>query len=133
MDARYAALTGVLGLSVRDLAEIGGFSDRFARYLVSGGHPYPEDVRDALDELDRDSDMMVDTIVADVRAGAEAIWIFRTNEDLRAHFPDWPGRGHAPGGFVGPHRIAALTAADQLAAEGIHANLIFFDAANLDA
>ena len=40
-DARYAALTGALGLSPNDLAEIGGFSDRFARDLVAGRRARP--------------------------------------------------------------------------------------------
>lgn len=126
-DARYAALTGALGLSVNDLAEIGGFSDRFARDLVAGRRPFPEDVRNALDDLDDDTDTMVDEIIADVQEGAGAVWIFRSNSELRQHFPDWPGRGEAKGGFVGPHRIAALTAADQLGADGVDVDLIFFD------
>lgn len=126
-NARYAALTGALGLSVNDLAEIGGFSDRFARDLVAGRRPFPQDVKDALSDLDDDSDVLVDEIIADVREGAGAIWVFRSNAELRHHFPDWPGRGHAKGGFVGPHRIAALTAADQLSSEGIDVDLIFFD------
>lgn len=126
-DARYAALTGALGLTTRDLAEIGGFSDRFARDLVAGRRPFPQDVKIALDDLDDDSDVIVDEIIADVQEGAGAIWIFRSNDELRAHFPDWPGRGHARGGFVGPHRIAALAAADQLAAGGIEVDLMFID------
>lgn len=128
-NARYAALTGALGLSVNDLAEIGGFSDRFARDLVAGRRPFPTDVMAALDDLDDDSDVIVAEIIADVQEGAGAIWVFRTNAELRQHFPDWPGRGCAKGGFVGPHRIAALAAADQLAAEGIDVDLLFFEAA----
>lgn len=128
-DARYAVLTGALGLSVNDLAEIGGFSDRFARDLVAGRRPFPQDVKDALDDLDDDNDVIVDEIVADVQEGAGAIWIFRTNAELRQYFPDWPGRGKAAGGFVGPHRIAALAAADILSDDfGIDADLLFFEA-----
>jgi len=126
-DARYAALTGALGLSVNDLAEIGGFSDRFARDLVAGRRPFPADVKDALDDLDDDSLVLVDEIIADVQEGAGAVWVFRSNADLRQHFPDWPGRGKAGGGFVGPHRIAALAAAEQLSAEGIDVDLIFYE------
>lgn len=126
-DARYAALTGALGLTVNDLAEIGGFSDRFARDLVGGRRPFPQDVKDALDALDDDSDVLVDEIIADVQEGAGAIWVFRSNSELRQHFPDWLGRGSASGGFVGPHRIAALTAADQLSSEGVDVDLIFYD------
>lgn len=126
-DARYAALTGALGLTVNDLAEIGGFSARFSRDLVSGRRPYPNDVKDALDALDDDSDVIVDEIIVDVMEGSGAIWVFRSNNDLRRHFPDWPGRGCANGGFVGPHRIAALAAADQLSIAGIDVDLIFYD------
>lgn len=129
-DARFAALTGALGLTVNDLAEIGGFSDRFARDLVSGRRPFPNDVRKALDDLDDDSDILVDEIIADVQEGAGAIWVFRSNAELRQHFPDWPGRGHAKGGFVGPHRIAALAAADQLNEDGVEVDLLFFDPPN---
>lgn len=127
-DARYAAMTGALGLTVNDLAEIGGFSDRFARDLVSGRKPFPTDVQQALDDLDNDSDVIVDEIIANVQEGAGAIWIFRSNSDLRQHFPEWPGRGHAKGGFIGPHRIAALAAADALADLGIETEILFFDA-----
>ena len=126
-DARYVALTGALGLTVNDLAEIGGFSSRFARDLVAGMRPFPRDVKQALDDLGDDADVMVDEIIADVQEGAGAIWIFRSNNDLRRHFPDWPARGHAAGGFVGPHRIAAIEAADQLAADGIDVDLLFYD------
>lgn len=126
-DARYAALTGALGLSVNDVAEIGGFSDRFARDIVAGRRPFPQDIRDALDDLNDDGDTLVDEIIADIQEGSAAIWIFRSNNELRQHFPDWPRRGHAKGGFVGPHRIAALAAADQLSSDGIDVDLIFFD------
>lgn len=126
-DARYAALTGALGLSPRDLAEIGGFSDRFARDLVAGRKSFPQNVKDALDQIDDDCDVITDELVSDVQEGSAAIWIFRSNADLRRAFPDWPGRGEADGGFVGPHRIAALAAADILDAEGIEVELLFFD------
>lgn len=127
MNARYATLAASLGLSSRDIAEIGGFSDRFARDLVGGRRPFPQDVKDALDALDDDSDVIIDEIIADIQEGAGAIWVFRSNSELRQHFPDWPGRGSASGGVVGPHRIAALAAADQLSSEGVDVDLIFYD------
>lgn len=116
------------GLQI-SLSHNSGFSDRFARDLVSGRRPFPADVRQALDDLDEDSDVLVDEIIADVQEGTGAIWVFRSNAELRRHFPDWPGRGHAGGGFVGPHRIAALAAADQLNGDGIEVDLLFFDPA----
>ena len=132
-DALYATLTANLGLSARDLAEIGGFSDRFARDLLAGRRPFPADVREALLDVQDDIDVMTDEIEADVREGAGAIYVFRTNAELRDLFPQWPGRGHAPGGFVGPHRIAALTAWDALRDSGIDVDILFADAgAGLD-
>lgn len=127
MDARYAALTGALGLSTADLAEIGGFSARFARALVAGHRPYPSDVREALALLYADTDVMTDAIIADVEEGAGGIFVFRANAELRAYFPQWPGRGKAAGGFVGPHRIAALAAADILDEKGIEVDILFHD------
>ncbi len=124
-DALYATLTANLGLSARDLAEIGGFSDRFARYLLAGRRPFPRDVQEALLDTQDDIDVMTDAIKADVEEGAGAIFVFRTNAELRRLFPQWPGRGHATGGFVGPHRIAALTAWEALRAKGIDVDILF--------
>lgn len=126
-NARYSALTGALGLSVNDLAEIGGFSDRFARDLVAGRRPFPQDVKSALDALDKDTGALVDEIIADFYEGGNEILVFRSNADLRSHFPDRPCRGHSTGGFVGPHRIASLAAAEKLSAEGVKVDLLFYD------
>ena len=128
IEGRYAALAGAMGLSVSDLAEIGGFSDRFARDLLAGRRPFPEPVKDALELLDFDVNVLVDAIMSAVEEGAGVIFIFRTNEEVRTYFPDWPGRGHAAGGFIGPHRTAALAASDHLAENGIDVDLYFYDA-----
>ena len=126
-NALPAVLAANLGLSSRELAEVGGFSDRFARDLLKGARPFPKDVYEALLDIQDDIDVMTDSIVADVQEGAGAIFVFQTNEQLRHEFPQWPGRGDASGGFVGPHRIAALTAWDALKEEGIEVDILFFD------
>lgn len=124
-DALYAVLAHNLGLSSREMAEVGGFSDRFARDLLAGNRPVPKDVQTALLEIQDDIDVLADSIEADVNEGQGVIWIFRTNTDLRAKFPQMPGRGQAAGGFIGPYRIAALTAWDALRDGGVDVDLLF--------
>ena len=110
IDAFWPVLVANLGLTPRDLAEIGGFSERFARDLLSGRKPFPEDVHAALEDIQDDIDVMTDSLVADIEEGVRVIHVYRTNDEMRRLFPEWPGRGRATGGFVGPHRIAALGA-----------------------
>ncbi len=131
-SALYATLTSNLGLSSRDLAEIGGFSDRFSRDLLAGRRPFPRDVQEALLDIQDDIDVMADAIEEDVLDGAGAIFVFRTNNELRELFPAWPGRGKALGGFVGPHRIAALTAWDAVQNMGIDIDILFHPAIQTD-
>lgn len=124
-DALYATLTHNLGLSSRELAEIGGFSDRFARDLIAGRRPYPADVQEALLDIQDDIDVLTDLIEAEVEEGQGVIWMFGTNEELRTKLPAMPARGHAAGGFLGPYRIAALTAWDALCEQGIDVDILF--------
>lgn len=124
-DALYATLSHNLGLSSRELAEIGGFSERFARDLLAGRRPFPRDVQQALLDIQDDVDVLTDSIEADVDEGQGVIWMFGTSDDLRQHFPAMPGRGKAAGGFIGPFRIAALTAWDALKARGIDVDILF--------
>lgn len=126
-DALYATLANNLGLSSRELAEIGGFSDRFARDLLAGRKPFPADVQQALLDIQDDIDVLTDSIEADVDEGQGVIWMFGTNEELRLHLTSIPGRGEAAGGFIGPFRIAALTAWDALKERGIDVDIIFHD------
>ncbi|ANT39928.1 hypothetical protein RGUI_4117 [Rhodovulum sp. P5] len=126
-DALYATLAHTLGLSSRDLSEIGGFSDRFARDLLAGRRPVPADVRQALLDIQDDIDALTDSIEADVSEGEGVIWLYGTTADLRAARPDIPGRGAAAGGFIGPFRIAALTAWDALRERGIDVDILFCD------
>lgn len=122
MDAKCSTITRAIGLSARDLAEIGGFSDRFARDLIAGRRPFPADVRRAIFDICDDMDDMIGAMVDDVKNGASEIMIFRSNDDLRAHSRPWPKRGHAEGGFVGPHCHASSYVAGM-----INVDLVFFE------
>ena len=53
VEATYAVVCSYLGLTSRDLAEIGNFSERFARDLLAGRRPFPKDVQMKLLELRR--------------------------------------------------------------------------------
>ncbi|WP_417538302.1 hypothetical protein [Marinomonas sp.] len=125
-NAFFATLTHTLGLSSRELAEVGGFSDRFARDLLAGRRPFPVDVQEAIQEIEEDIDVLTDSLVADVEEGEAVIWMFGTNEELRAAFPQMPGRGQSTGGFIGPFRIAALTAREILNEQGIEVDILFY-------
>lgn len=124
-DAYYPTLCATLGLTTGDLAELAGYSRRSAQDAIYGRFDFHKDVREALDLLKDDVNVMVDSMVADVEAGCSAIFVYRTNEDLRAHFREWPARGKAAGGFVGPHRVAAMAARDMLDEDGIEVDLLF--------
>ena len=104
-DAYYAALASSLGLRSKDLAELGGFSDRYARDLLSGKANFHEDTIEAISLIQDDVEVMVD-----VMDDMDVLTVFRTNEQLRKVFTDWPARGEARGGFVGPHRVAVVMA-----------------------
>jgi hypothetical protein len=101
-DALYATMCSYLGLSARDVAEIGGFSERFARDLLAGRRQFPMDTRNALFDLHEDFRTIVKAGKEDVLQGQTAFYIYRTNEQLRAS----PVGQIWPGGFVGPYRAA---------------------------
>lgn len=123
-DALYATLTANLGINSRELAEIGGFSDRFARDLLAIRRPFPADVQNALNDLQDDIDVLTDEMEAAVAEGQGVIWMYRDNDDLRAARPDIPRRGKALGGLIGPYRLAALTAWDALKSQGIEVDIL---------
>ncbi len=104
-SAYYLTLASYLGLRSADLAEIGGFSDRYARDLLKGNANFHDDLIEALELIQDDIEVIVDVL-----DDADVIVVYRTNAELRQHFPEWPGRGKAEGGFIGPHRIAAIMA-----------------------
>jgi hypothetical protein len=109
-DAAYATMCSYLGLSARDVAEIGGFSDRFARDLLAGRKSFPRDTKKALFSLWRDFESIVNAMKKDVSNGEGILYIYRTNEQLRSSPVGnvWPTIGHAKGAFVGPYRAAAF-------------------------
>lgn len=109
-DAAYATMCSYLGLSARDVAEIGGFSDRFARDILAGRKSFPQDTKVALFKLFKDYRNIIEAMKAEVRAGERVFYIYRTNEQLRASPVGdvWPKVGKAQGGFVGPYRSAAF-------------------------
>ncbi|WP_170607948.1 hypothetical protein [Ruegeria arenilitoris] len=134
-DAAYATMCSYLGLSARDVAEIGGFSDRFARDILAGRKSFPQDTKSALHTLLFGTfDTIVKAMKQDVRNGVRVIYIYRTNEQLRAS-PDgkiWGPVGKAPGGFVGPYRTAAFEvyrwASDPTAGQSTPIELMFPEA-----
>ncbi|MGB3025825.1 hypothetical protein [Paradevosia shaoguanensis] len=101
-DALYATMCSYLGLSARDVAEIGGFSDRFARDLLAGRRQFPTDTKKAIFELHKVFQGLVRAGKEDVLDGQTALYIYRTNEQLRAS----PVGQIWPGAFVGPYRAA---------------------------
>ncbi len=109
-DALYATMCSYLGLSARDVAEIGGFSDRFARDILAGRKSFPRDTKKALFQLFKYFEKIVEAWKLEVTDGDREFYIFRTNEQLRAsQFGKiWPSVGCAKGGFVGPYRTAAF-------------------------
>lgn len=132
-DAIYATMCSYLGLSARDVAEIGGFSDRFARDILAGRKSFPKDTKAVLFKLQYDYYKIVEAMKTDVRDGERVLYIFRTNEQLRASpiGKIWPAIGKAKGGFVGPYRNAAFEvfrwSGDIDQGQGLPINLVFAD------
>lgn len=124
INAYPATLASALGLSSKALAEVGGFSDRYARDILSGKANCPADTLEALQLLQDDLDVLTDAMIADVHGGSAVIWIYGSNDDLRAN-TDIPARGQAGGGFTSVMKIAAITARDVLDAEGIEVEIRF--------
>lgn len=127
VDALYPTLALNLGLGTAELAEIAGVSVDEAIRLLRGETPFPASLQQALLDLQDDIDVLGDVIEADVQDGHGAIWMYRDTEELRRRRPDIPGRGNAGGGFIGPYRIAALTAFDSLKENGIDVDIVFID------
>lgn len=125
-DGLYATLAMSMGLSSNDLAEIGGFSDRFARDLLAGRRPFPRDVQEALELMDDDIDVIVEMLTA-FGTDHGSIPMPRTKEQLREAFPMIPGRGAAEGGFLGPFRVACMNARLDLSQNGNPVDIDFVE------
>lgn len=118
-DALPAARAAALGLSSADLADLGGFSDRFSRDLLAGRRPFPQDVRVALEELQGDIAAIADWIVMDMQeAPTKRLPVYHTNAALRDEGPALPGRGAAAGGFAVIWAAAVVVAVERLRAAG---------------
>jgi hypothetical protein len=116
-----------LGLTARDLAEIGEFSERFARDLLAGRRPFPPDTQHALEQLLGDFDAITQTFIIEFKEGERTIYVYRTNDQLRASPVGkvWHARGKAAGGFVGPYRAAIFAAWRATQSMGVHVEIIF--------
>lgn len=84
------------------MAEIGRFSERFARDLFAGQKPFPLDTKKALFALHNDFEKLVKAAKHDVIDGVTSLYIYRTNEQLRAS----PVGQVWPNAFIGPYRAA---------------------------
>lgn len=126
-SALHATLCSFLGLSARDLAEIGGFSDRFARDLLAGRRPFPSDTKHALEQLLGDFENIAIAMILEMKDGSRTEYIYRTNEQLRASPVGrvWPARGKSSGGFTGPYRAAVFRAWREMRDQGIEVQLLF--------
>ena len=87
IDAANAVLCSYLGLTARDLAEIGSFSERFARDLLAGRRPFPNDVQDTLMVLHEDLANIQQVMFEQAVTDDPTIYIYRTLEQLRSSQP----------------------------------------------
>jgi hypothetical protein len=126
-DALHATMCSFLGLSARDLAEIGGFSERFARDLLAGRRPFPSDTKQALEQLLVDFETIVEATIRDAKDGRREMYIYRSNEQLRSSSMGsvWHVKGKSGGGFAGLYRAAIFSAWRKLMAQGIELELLF--------
>jgi len=121
MEATYAVVCSYLGLTSRDLAEIGNFSERFARDLLAGRRPFPKDVQRKLSKLRQDVAMIHEAMYQDVVSGDTTIYIYRTNQQLRRS----PVGQVWPKAYLGPYRVAAFEVMERCTRENRLISLVF--------
>ena len=121
LDAANAVACSYLGLTARDLAEIGCFSERFARDLLAGRRPFPNDVQDALRVLLQDVTTFQQVMFEQVLNEDRTIYIYRTLEQLRSS----PVGERWPNAYLGPYRVAAFKVFERCNREGRAINLRF--------
>lgn len=121
MEATYAVVCSYLGLTARDLAEIGNFSERFARDLLAGRRPFPKDVQMKLLELRRYVAMNQEAMYQEVLSGDPTIYIYRTNQQLRRS----PVGQVWPNAYLGPYRVAAFQVMERCIRENRQISLVF--------
>lgn len=120
-DATYAVVCSYLGLTARDLAEIGNFSERFSRDLLAGRRPFPKDVQLKLLALRQDMAKLHEAMYLDALSGVATIYIYRTVEQLRRS----PVGKVWPQGYLGPHRVAAFEVLERCRQENRQVSLVF--------
>jgi len=121
VDAAFAVLCSYLGLTARDLAEIGKFSERFARDLLAGRRSFPKDVQQALLDLRGLVPKIHEALYRDVLSGELTIYIFRTVEQLRSS----PIGDIWPNAYLGLYRVAAFQVMDRCNREERPIQLVF--------
>jgi hypothetical protein len=121
VEATYAVVCAYLGLTSRDLAEIGNFSERFARDLLAGRRPFPKDVQIKLSELRQYVAMINEAMYRDVVSGDTTIYIHRTNQQLRRS----PVGQVWPKAYLGPYRVAAFEVMERCIRENRRISLVF--------
>ena len=121
LEATYAVVCSYLGLTSRDLAEIGNFSERFARDLLAGRRPFPKDVQMKLLELRRYVAMLHEAMYQDVVSGDPTIYIYRTKQQLRRS----PVGQIWPNAYLGPYRVAAFEIMERCIRENYSIYLVF--------
>ena len=121
VDAYFATLCSYLGLTARDLAEMGEFSERFARDLLAGRRPFPKDVQQEIIKLRAEIDEVVPLLVEIIRKNDPKIYIYKTLKQYRAApiYKVWPTA------FLGPYRVAAMRALEKANEAGLEAYLVF--------
>lgn len=121
VNAANAVRCSYLGLTARDLAEIGSFSERFARDLLAGRRPFPKDVQKKLLELRQYVAMIHEAMYQDVVSGDPTIYIYRTNQQLRRS----PVGQVWPNAYLGPYRVAAFEVMEKCIRENRPISLVF--------
>jgi hypothetical protein len=121
IDPTNAVLCSYLGLTARDLAEIGSFSERFARDLLAGRRPFPKRVQNTLSVLSEDLANIEQVMFEQVASDDPTIYIFRTLEQLRSA----PIGKIWPLAFLGPYRVAAFQVMNRCKNEGQTIHLRF--------
>ena len=121
VDAANAVLCSYLGLTARDLAEIGSFSERFARDLLAGRRPFPKDVQNTLLALHADLAKIQQVMFEQAATEDPTIYIYRTLQQLRSS----PVGKIWPNAYLGPYRVAAFEVMKKCNHEGKTIHLRF--------
>lgn len=113
----------LLGLSVEELAETIGSTERTARRWIAGRQDIPAALIDRLDQIEREMEIFVDYVTRKatdlLEAGPVTLTRYRTREDLDA--------GPHAGLPFGAHAMAVAWAYDALSGEGMDVEVVWDD------